>query len=146
MLFPSLDPIAYGVPLPPFYYRETHGIRVTVRPTFMPDQSRPARGHFVFAYAIRLENVGSKTVQLRSRYWRIHDSIGDDTEVEGEGVVGEQPVIPPGRVYEYQSFCVLRSPAGHMEGKYHFVGPEQETFEVVIPRFILEVGMDSLSS
>jgi ApaG protein len=122
----------------PFYYRETQGIRVTVRPAFLPDQSRPSRGHFVFAYAIRLENIGRKAAQLRSRYWRIHDSVGENSEVEGDGVVGEQPIIRPGRVYEYQSFCVLKSPSGFMEGRYRFVDEDRKAFDVLIPRFALE--------
>lgn len=124
----------------PFYHRETHGIRVTVRPSYLPHQSHPSRGHFVFAYFVRLENVGGQTVQLRSRYWQIHDSGGEDMEVEGDGVVGEQPVIPPGRVYEYQSFCVLRSATGHMEGRYNFVRADGTTFAAQIPRFMLEAG------
>ena len=116
------------------YHRETHGIRVTVRPSYLPHQSQPLRGHFVFAYFVRLENISRQSMQLVSRYWLIHDSGGEDIEVEGEGVVGEQPVIPPGRVHEYQSFCVLRSPSGHMEGHYNFVGADEVQYEVVIPR------------
>lgn len=128
------------MPTRTLFHRETHGIRVTVRPVYLAHQSQPARGHFVFAYFVRLENIGRETMQLLSRYWLIHDSGGEDIEVEGEGVVGEQPVIPPGRVHEYQSFCVLRSPAGHMEGRYHFVDPAGKTYEIIIPRFTLEAG------
>lgn len=125
---------------PPFYYRETGGIRITVRPVFLAEQSRPSRNHYVFAYFVRIENVSAKTVQLLSRHWYIHDSVGEDTEVEGEGVVGEQPVIAPGHVHEYHSFCVLRSPAGHMEGTYKFVDERNEALVAAIPRFNLAVG------
>src|SRR5678815_1197203 len=97
-----------------FYYRESNGIRITVRPAYLREQSEPAAGHYVFAYLVRIENVGDKAAQLVSRRWLIHDSIGEDTEVEGEGVVGEQPRIPPGEVHEYQSFCILKSSEGYM--------------------------------
>ena len=77
----------------PFFYRETNGIRITVRPTYLPEQSRPHARHYVFAYYVRIENVGAQPAQLLSRRWRIHDSIGEDSHVEGEGVIGEQPTI-----------------------------------------------------
>lgn len=121
-----------------FFYRETEGIRITVRPRYVPEQSRPSQRHFVFAYYVRIENVGQDTAQLVSRRWLIHDSVGRDTEVEGEGVVGEQPVLAPGRVHEYQSFCVLQSGSGHMEGSYRFVRADGSAFEAQIPRFILD--------
>jgi ApaG protein len=124
----------------PFFYRETAGIRITVRPAFLADQSRPSFGQFVFAYRVRIENVGTQAAQLVSRRWDIHDSIGEDSQVEGEGVVGEQPVIRPGGVHEYRSFCVLKSPNGHMEGWYRFVRADGTTFEAQIPRFLLRVG------
>jgi ApaG protein len=122
----------------PLYHRQSNGIRVTVRPSFLPQQSEPERGHYVFSYAIRIENVGKETGKLMSRYWFIHDSSGEDAEVEGEGVVGEQPVVPPGGVHEYQSFCVLRTPLGYMEGRYFFVRPDGSTFTADIPRFELD--------
>ncbi len=121
-----------------FFYRETEGIRITVRPRYVPEQSRPSQRHFVFAYNVRVENVSQETAQLVSRRWLIHDSVGRDTEVEGEGVVGEQPVLAPGRVHEYQSFCVLQSGSGHMEGSYRFVRADGSAFEAQIPRFILD--------
>ncbi|HTS89963.1 MAG TPA: Co2+/Mg2+ efflux protein ApaG [Gemmatimonadales bacterium] len=124
----------------PFYYRLTDGIRITVRPAYLPERSNPARQHYVFAYFVRIENVGSLSAQLRSRRWRIHDSVGEETVVEGEGVVGEQPVLGPGQVHEYQSFCVLKSASGYMEGEYLFVRQDGATFEAEIPRFQLEAN------
>jgi ApaG protein len=121
----------------PFFYRETQGIRITVRPRYLPEQSRPSQRHFVFAYCVRIENVGREAAQLVSRKWLIHDSAGRDTEVEGEGVVGEQPVLSCGGVHEYQSFCVLQSGSGHMEGSYHFVRSDGTSFDARIPRFLL---------
>jgi ApaG protein len=124
----------------PFFYRETFGIRITVRPMYLRDQSEPSIGHYVFAYFIRIENVGDQPAQLISRRWLIHDSIGEDTEVKGEGVVGEQPVIPPGRVHEYQSFCILKSGEGFMEGHYDFVRADGSEFAAEIPRFLLSAS------
>jgi ApaG protein len=121
----------------PFFYRMTHGIRIRVTPLFLDQQSRPAEGRYVFAYVVRIENVGKDTVQLLRRRWLIHDAIGEDTEVEGDGVVGQQPVIPPGGVHEYQSYCVLKSTSGHMEGSYTFSRPDGKTFDAAIPRFVL---------
>ena len=126
-----------------FFYRETAGIRITVRPSFLPDQSRPGLGHWIFAYHVRIENVGAQSAQLLSRRWRIHDSVGEDTHVQGEGVVGEQPVIRAGGVHEYRSFCVLKSPSGHMEGEYHFVRADGTRFSATIPRFLLEIEADA---
>lgn len=122
----------------PFFYRESHGIRVTVRPTYLPDQSKPHAQHYVFMYAVRIENVGAQAAQLLGRRWLIHDSIGEDTIVEGEGVIGEQPLIAPGRVHEYQSFVILKSPSGHMVGHYHFMRVDDTSFEAQIPRFELD--------
>src|SRR5262249_50824656 len=104
---------------------------------YLPGQSDPARRRFVFAYHVRIENVAARSARLISRHWLIHDGIGEDIEVEGEGVVGEQPLIGPGKVHEYQSYCVLKSPSGHMEGTYKFVRVDGTTFEAGIPRFDL---------
>lgn len=128
---------------PAFFHKETSGIRVTVRPVYLRDQSEPAARHYVFAYFVRIENVGDTSAQLKSRRWLIHDSIGEDTEVEGEGVVGEQPIIPPGQVHEYQSFCILKSGEGYMEGHYSFVRPDATTFSAGIPRFLLSASASS---
>ena len=122
----------------PFYHRESNGIRVTVRPRYLREQSYPFHQHYVFAYAVRIENVGDQAAQLRTRRWLIHDSSGEDTEVVGEGVVGETPTLAPGTVHEYQSFCVLKTPEGYMEGQYHFVRADGQKFAAEIPRFNLE--------
>lgn len=127
----------------PFYYRETLGLRVSVKPVYLPDQSSPARRHFVFAYFVRIENVGTEAAQLLTRRWLIHDSAGEDTEVEGDGVVGEQPRLEPGSVHEYQSFCVLRSRSGYMEGHYGFIRDDGTAFRAMIPRFDLEARAET---
>lgn len=122
----------------PFFYKLSHGIRITVRPLYLHDRSNPDQRQFVFAYFVRIENVGDEDAHLLRRRWLIHDSIGEDVEVEGEGVVGEQPMLEPGEVHEYSSFCVLKSTHGHMEGQYLFTRPDGATFEADIPRFILD--------
>ena len=127
------------MPTQPVYYRESAGIRITVRPVYLKEQSEPSARHYVFAYFVRIENVGADTATLMSRRWLIHDSAGDDTEVEGEGVVGEQPTLAPGQVHEYQSFCILKSGEGFMEGHYNFVRASTQ-FRAEIPRFILSAS------
>jgi ApaG protein len=121
----------------PLFYKITDGIRVTVRPVYLPEQSIPEQQQFVFAYYVRIENVGTQSAQLLSRRWRIHDSIGEDTEVAGDGVVGEQPLLIPGGLHQYQSFCVLKSASGFMEGEYRFVRADSTRFDAAIPRFTL---------
>lgn len=121
----------------PFFYRITAGIRITVRPAYLHERSNPMLGQFVFAYHIRIENIGEQAAQLRSRRWLIHDESVGDTVVEGEGVVGEQPHLLPGHVHEYRSFCVLKSASGWMEGTYRFVRDDGSSFQAFIPRFTL---------
>lgn len=128
-----------------FYYRETAGIRVTVRPSYLREHSDPSQSHYVFSYAVRIENVSQQPAQLLSRRWLIHDSIGHDTEVTGAGVVGEQPVIAAGSVHEYSSFCILKSGEGFMEGHYHFIREDGSTFDARIPRFVLQARQDLTS-
>lgn len=115
-------------------------MRITVKPSYLREQSDPAARHYVFAYHVRIENVGEETAVLMSRRWLIHDSIGEDTEVEGEGVVGEQPVLRPRHVHEYQSFCILKSGEGYMEGHYNFVRRDSTGFRADIPRFLLSAS------
>jgi ApaG protein len=124
----------------PFYYRVTDGIRITVRPVYLPERSNPLKGQYIFAYFVRIENIGTLSAQLRTRRWRIHDSAGEETVVEGEGVVGEQPTLSRGQVHEYQSFCVLKSASGYMEGEYFFLRDDGTGFAAEIPRFHLEAN------
>jgi ApaG protein len=120
------------------YTETTHSIRITVRPTYLDDQSQPDDNHFVWAYEVRIENLGSETAQLRSRCWRITDAGGRTQEVTGPGVVGEQPVLKPGDSYEYQSGTHLTTPSGIMVGSYRMQTPDGRSFEVRIPAFSLD--------
>jgi ApaG protein len=119
------------------YYRITEGIRVTVNPFYLTEHSDAEEPRHVYLYRIRIENVGTQPAQLLWRHWHIHDPVGGDAEVEGEGVVGLQPLVPPGGVHEYESFCVLQAPEGHMEGSYQFRRSDGTLFDVAIPRFQL---------
>ena len=117
----------------------TEGIRVSAQPFYLPEQSGGDAGRFVFTYHVRIDNVGDRAAQLVWRHWYIHDPVGGDQEVEGEGVVGQQPRLEPGESFEYQSFCVLQGPEGHMEGSYQFSRPDGTNFRARIPRFLLRI-------
>ena len=119
------------------YKKTTEGIRVVVRPSFSLPHSEPADGKFVFTYLVQMENQSAEAAQLLFRHWHIHDSEGEDSELEGEGVLGEQPSLAPGKSHVYESFCVLQSPVGFMGGYYTFVRPNGEKFRVNVPRFAL---------
>jgi ApaG protein len=114
----------------------TRGITVRVAATFLPEQSIPGERWF-WAYHIRIENEGPITAQLISRRWLITDARGAKQIVEGEGVVGEQPVIAPGQSYDYVSGCPLTTSSGTMEGSYLMHGEDGAAFEIAIPRFLL---------
>jgi ApaG protein len=121
------------------YTNTTRGIRVSVRAFFLADQSEPDRAHYVWAYRVAIANEGKETVQLLRRTWRITDGLGRTQEVNGEGVVGEQPVLEPGQSFEYTSGTPLATPSGFMRGAYHMVvAATGETFDVAIPAFSLD--------
>ncbi len=115
----------------------TRDIVVRVSVSFLPEQSDPANGRWFWAYHIRLENDGLNEVQLLTRRWVISDGNDERPIVEGEGVVGEQPVIAPGQSYDYVSGCPLDTPTGTMEGSYQMIGVDGEFFDVRIPHFPL---------
>ncbi|MDF7776662.1 Co2+/Mg2+ efflux protein ApaG [Sphingomonas sp. AOB5] len=116
---------------------ETRGITVRVSVSYLPEQSEPDRGRWFWAYHIRIENDGPSTVQLLTRHWIITDGRGHQHSVEGEGVVGEQPMIAPGASFDYVSRCPLATPTGNMQGSYHMVAEDGEGFDVAIPKFAL---------
>lgn len=120
------------------YAATTGGITVKVLPAYVDDQSDPSENRFVWAYHIRVENNGAFTVQLMTRHWIIADAHGRMHEVKGEGVVGEQPILEPGDVFEYTSGCPLATPSGIMRGTYGMVDEFGNSFEVEIPAFSLD--------
>jgi ApaG protein len=115
----------------------SHDIKITVQPIFVERESDPIHGRFVYAYFVTIENLGTESVQLMHRQWYIHDSTGESHEVYGEGVVGRQPVITTGEVYNYNSFCVLKSFEGTMEGFYEMLKADGKLLKVTIPTFFL---------
>lgn len=118
----------------------TRGIRITVRPQYMAEQSDPSQDHYLFAYFITIANEGNETVQLRSRHWIITNGEGHTEEVQGPGVVGEQPVLAPGEVYEYNSFCPLNTPVGTMQGSFRMETRNGEGFDAKIEVFRLALS------
>lgn len=115
----------------------THGVTVRVAVSYLADQSDPEVGKWFWSYHIRIENGGDEAVQLKTRHWRITDGRGRVAHVDGEGVVGEQPVLSPGATHDYVSGCPLSTPHGSMEGFYGFEDEEGEPLEVRIPFFPL---------
>lgn len=115
----------------------TEGIRIQVRSFFMPDKSAPASNRYFFAYKVRISNVGTETAQLVSRRWEITDADGEVAVVEGDGVIGQQPILEPGDSHEYTSFCPLKTPFGSMHGHYVMVRPSGHSFQAVIAPFPL---------
>ncbi|MBM3541516.1 MAG: Co2+/Mg2+ efflux protein ApaG [Alphaproteobacteria bacterium] len=120
------------------YEATTRDIRVTVKPIYLPDQSEPDQGHYVWAYQVRIENNGGQEVQLLNRYWRIVDSMGRVQEVRGAGVVGEQPILKPGEAFEYTSGTPLSTPSGFMGGTYEMEAEGVGRFDIAIPTFSLD--------
>jgi len=114
-----------------------YDIDVQVETAYVSEHSEPDEDRFVFAYTITLVNRGSVAAQLISRHWFITDADNRTEEVEGEGVVGEQPVLKPGEGFRYTSGAVIETPVGTMHGAYQMVAEDGRTFDANIPRFIL---------
>ena len=122
------------------YIATTERITISAQPIYIDGQSDSVTHKFVFAYFIRIQNDSDETVQLLRRHWFIHDANGNTKEVEGEGVVGKQPVIHPGDAHEYNSFCILETFEGYMEGTYLMQRENGDMFSVAIPRFNLRAA------
>ena len=120
------------------YTALTRDIQITVMPQFLVERSEPDEGRFFWIYTIEITNLGRQTVQLTARHWIITDGNGGVEEVQGPGVVGEQPVIPPGESFRYTSGCPLTTPSGIMVGSYQMLDEAGRPFEVNIPAFSLD--------
>ena len=120
------------------YTATTHNITVRVQPQFLAEQSDPVSDQYVWLYTINIENGGTEAVQLLNRHWIITNAVGHVEEVQGPGVIGEQPVLQPGDSFQYTSGCPLRTPSGMMVGTYEMVGPGDERFDIDIPAFSLD--------
>lgn len=120
------------------YECETEGVRIRVEPDYLEDQSVPEESRFVWAYTIEIENRGDAAVQLVSRCWRITDAAGHTEIVQGQGVVGEQPVLQPGERFRYTSGAPLKTASGFMAGSYEMRREDGGRFDAVIPAFSLD--------
>ena len=124
----------------------TRGIRIQVKSTYLPERSSPRDGQYLFSYHIRISNVGEETTQLISREWIITSAEGEVERVKGPGVVGEQPVLPPGGSFEYTSYCPLKTAVGSMHGTYQMVTAGGEQFDAVIAPFTLAAQISRTAS
>ncbi|MEC7972753.1 MAG: Co2+/Mg2+ efflux protein ApaG [Pseudomonadota bacterium] len=126
------------------YSEITKSIRVTVVPAFLDEHSSPEDDKYVWAYEVRIENLGEETVQLINRYWSITNSLGQTQTVRGPGVVGEQPILKPGEYFEYTSGTPLSTPSGLMMGTYQMENNDGKLFDVSIPAFSLDSPHQSM--
>ena len=122
------------------YRAVTRNIEVQVTPRYVADRSSPENNYFFWAYTIAITNNGTDTVQLKTRHWRITDASGRRQEVRGAGVVGEEPVLKAGELFEYTSGVPLQTPSGFMVGSYGMVSASGEHFDIEIPAFSLDSG------
>lgn len=117
----------------------TKGVTVTVMPVYIDERSNPESSQYFWAYRVVIENQSGQTLQLLTRYWKITDSNGRVEEVQGDGVVGEQPVLKTGENFSYTSGCPLSTPSGIMVGSYFMQNDDGEMLEVAIPAFPLDL-------
>lgn len=115
---------------------------VEVTPQYLPEQSEPDEGHFVFAYTVTITNTGEVTAQVIARSWNINDANGRTEKVKGLGVVGQQPLLKPGQSFEYTSGTRLATPTGTMHGSLFCVAEDGERFDADIPMFVLDALSD----
>ena len=115
----------------------TQGILVTVESEYIPERSSVSSRQFAFAYTVRIANQGPAAAQLRSRHWIIADANGTVQEVNGDGVVGKQPLLQPGQHFEYTSWCVIATSSGTMSGTYSMARPDGDVFDAEIAPFRL---------
>jgi ApaG protein len=121
------------------FEQQTSGLMVRVEPQYLDEESEPEENRFVWAYTIEIENHSPESVQLMSRHWRITDANGVTQEVRGSGVVGQQPVIPPGESFRYTSAAPLTAPSGVMVGAYSMLRLDDgESFDIAVPAFALD--------
>jgi len=117
----------------------THGVSVTVMPVYIDERSNPAASQYFWAYRVVIENNSDKTVQLMTRYWHITDSNGHVEEVNGDGVIGEQPTLNPGQNFSYTSGCPLSTASGIMVGHYMMQDEKGKMLKIEIPAFPLDL-------
>jgi ApaG protein len=115
----------------------SQNVSVSVIPEFIPERSKPDQYFYAFGYYVSIQNLNQEPIQLLRRSWIITDGSGHTEAVEGEGVIGQQPWIQPGQIFEYSSGCPLRTATGNMRGWYHFQTKKGTRFKARIPLFFL---------
>lgn len=120
------------------YSKTSYGVTVTVTPYFLDDQSSPQEGHYVWAYQVNIKNSSSHTIKLSHRNWVIIDANGKIMNIQGEGVVGEFPILQPGESFEYTSGTPLKTNNGFMQGFYLMSQNDGEQIKIDIPAFSLD--------
>ena len=117
-----------------------YSVRIQAAPRYIDEQSQPAQSLYTFAYTITVANEGDVAVQLISRHWEIEDASGQVEMVDGLDVIGKQPLLQPGQVFEYTSGAQLRTNAGMMSGHFFFVAVDGTRFETTVPPFVLQAA------
>ncbi|MBC7711709.1 MAG: Co2+/Mg2+ efflux protein ApaG [Rhizobacter sp.] len=118
-----------------YYFESTQDILVEVFPSYVPERSSPENNQYFYAYKIKITNNGQSACRVIHRHWKIKDGNGKAYDVQGSGVVGEQPMLQPGEHFEYTSFCPLHSPYGNMRGKYQMIDEFGDRFWITVPVF-----------
>ena len=118
-----------------YYSAKTNDVLVEVVPEYIAERSDPQNNQYFYAYKIRISNLGTIACKIIHRHWKIKDGNGKIFDVQGTGVVGEQPMLKPGDHYEYSSFCPLNSAHGNMRGKYQMIDDFGNRFWVDVPLF-----------
>ena len=117
--------------------RSTNDIKITIETNYIPEQSLPEQSRYVFAYTITIANIGTAPARLLRRHWIITDANNKVQEVHGDGVVGQQPHLLPGEIYQYTSGAILETPIGCMQGNYDMLADDGVEFAATIPLFSL---------
>ena len=117
--------------------RSTNDIKITIETNYIPEQSLPEQSRYVFAYTITIANIGTAPARLLRRHWIITDANNKVQEVHGDGVVGQQPHLLPGEIYQYTSGAILETPIGCMQGNYDMLADNGVEFAATIPLFSL---------
>jgi ApaG protein len=125
-----------------YYFETTQDILIEVFPSYVPERSAPESNQYFYAYKIKITNNSQTACRVIHRHWKIKDGNGKTYDVQGSGVVGEQPMLAPGEFYEYTSFCPLHSPYGNMRGKYQMIDQFGERFWVTVPVFFFRPPRD----
>ena len=123
----------------------SYNVQIDVLPQYVAEQSDPLQKIFAFAYTVTVTNTGTVPAQLISRHWQIQDESGRSEEVNGLGVVGQQPLLRPGESFQYTSGCRLHAPSGTMRGSYFFVAEDGHRFDAPTDTFVLESSNSGLA-